>query len=74
VNRLRHHFLLAGLFPLLLAWPSDHLGWILQSQTNPASAGLGANWITIQSSTATNRVTIPINLTKGSVFFRLVGP
>jgi hypothetical protein len=57
-----------------LAWPSDHIGWILQSQTNPPSAGLGANWIALQSSAATNRVTIPINSANGSVFFRLVGP
>ena len=32
---------------LTLSWPSDHLGWILQSQTNSINAGLSANWFDV---------------------------
>ncbi|HWX22600.1 MAG TPA: carbohydrate-binding protein [Candidatus Binatia bacterium] len=64
----------AGAGQVQLAWPNDHLGWALQVQTNPPSAGLGTNWVTQPSSAATNQVTIPIDSTSGSVFFRLVFP
>jgi hypothetical protein len=43
-------------------------------QTNQTGLGLGTNWTTIQTSTATNQVTILINPTGGSVFFRLAHP
>ncbi len=59
---------------LQLAWPQDHLGWMLQMQTNQTGLGLGTNWTTIQTSTATNQVTILINPTGGSIFFRLAHP
>jgi hypothetical protein len=55
-------------------WPSDHIGWKLQSQTNPPGAGLGTNWVTIPNSSATNQMVIPMGATNGSVFFRLVFP
>ena len=55
-------------------WPADHTGWRLQAQTNAPGAGLGANWLTVPSSTATNALSIPISKTNGSVFFRLVYP
>jgi hypothetical protein len=53
-------------------WPSDHIGWRLEAQTNSIGAGLGTNWVTISGSPATNHLFIPINTLNGSVFFRLI--
>jgi autotransporter-associated beta strand protein len=55
---------------LTLAWPADHTGWQLQSQTN--TAGLRTNWVNVAGSTATNMVVIPIVRTNACVFYRLV--
>jgi hypothetical protein len=55
-------------------WPSDHTGWRLEAQTNSPGAGLGTNWFTMSNSSMTNQLTIPINSTNGSVFFRLIYP
>lgn len=57
---------------LALSWPRDHLGWRLQVQTNNLNAGLGTNWWDVAGSTITNQMTIPINTTNGSVFYRLL--
>ncbi len=57
---------------LTLSWPTDHTGWQLQAQTNTLSVGIGANWVNVGGSSGTNRVIVPINLTNGSVFYRLV--
>ena len=59
---------------LQFTWPSDHLGWKLQVQTNSLGGGLGTNWATVASSTGTNQIFIPVVSTNGSVFFRLVYP
>lgn len=62
---------------LNLSWPSDHLGWRLQVQTNSLSTGLTVNsnsWFTVPNSTTITNVTIPINAANGSVFYRLVYP
>jgi hypothetical protein len=59
---------------LQLTWPSDHLGWTLQAQTNSPNSGLGTNWVAMPASTMTNAITLPINSTNGSVFFRLAQP
>ncbi len=56
---------------LTLAWPQDHTGWTLQVQTNSSSVGLGTNWVDVPGSAATNAVTIPVNLTNDTVFYRL---
>jgi hypothetical protein len=55
---------------LQLDWPVDHTGWQLQSQTN----GLGTNWVDVASSTQTNQITVPLDSTNASVFFRLKRP
>jgi hypothetical protein len=57
---------------LKLSWPADHTGWQLQAQTTPLSAGIGTNWVNFNPSTGTNQVVIPINLTNGAVFYRLI--
>ena len=59
---------------LSLSWPADHTGWRLQSQTNSLSTGINTNWVNVNGSTTTNMVLVPINLTNGSVFYRLVYP
>ena len=67
-------FNLQGGGGLQLSWPADHLGWILQMQTNDLNAGLGTNWQNVVGSTSTNLIFVPINTFKGSVFFRLSYP
>ena len=57
---------------LTLSWPLDHTGWTLQSQTNSLSTGISANWVNVSGSTTTNQITVPVNLTKGCVFYQLV--
>jgi hypothetical protein len=57
---------------LHLSWPADHLGWQLQAQTNKTSVGISTNWANYNPSTGTTQVAIPINLTNGTVFYRLM--
>ena len=59
---------------LTLNWPASHIGWRLEAQTNSLAAGLGTNWFTMTGSSATNQVALPISVTNGTVFFRLVYP
>ncbi len=59
---------------LTLSWPSDHIGWHLQVQTNALNAGLGTNWTEWSGAASTNQIDIPITKTNPSVFFRLVYP
>jgi hypothetical protein len=57
---------------LTLSWPADHIGWQLQAQTNGLSVGLSTNWVNVGGTTVTNKLVIPINLTNGTVFYRLM--
>ena len=59
---------------LTLSWPADHTGWELLVQTNSLSVGISNNWVPVAGSTSVNSIAIPINLTNGSVFYRLVYP
>jgi 4-phytase/acid phosphatase len=52
---------------LAIAWPADHIGWILQAQTNGLSTG---QWFDVPGSDAVNAVVIPINPANTSVFYR----
>jgi len=56
---------------LTLNWPSTHLGWTLQAQTNSLSVGLGTNWFAVAGSTTNNSATVPIVKTNPTVFYRL---
>ncbi len=56
------------------SWPTDHLGWRLEAQTNAFGAGLGTNWFSISDSSTTNQIFFPINPADGSAFFRLAYP
>jgi hypothetical protein len=56
---------------LTIAWPADHLGWILQAQTNGLSAG---QWFDLPGSSDGNSVAISINPANPAVFYRLRQP
>jgi autotransporter-associated beta strand protein len=57
-----------------LSWPSTHLGWILQMQTNSLSKGLSTNWTDIAGSDAITSTNISIGTTNPAVFYRLRHP
>ena len=60
-----------------VTWPADHLGWILQSQTNAATVGLIVNsnaWTDVAGSASSTSATITVDSTKPTVFFRLRQP
>jgi 4-phytase/acid phosphatase len=53
---------------LTIAWPADHLGWILQAQTNGLSTG---QWFDLPGSGDNNSVVIPMDPANPAVFYRL---
>jgi autotransporter-associated beta strand protein len=55
-------------------WPAGYVGWRLQVQTNVLNGGLGTNWSDVPGASLTNNVAVPVDTTKGSVFYRLVYP
>ena len=59
---------------LSLSWPGDHLGWILQSQTNSLGAGLGTNWVDVPGSSSITSTNITVNPSMPSAFYRLRNP
>jgi hypothetical protein len=59
---------------LQLSWPTDHLGWQLQIQTNGFGAGLGSNWVTLPNSTNVYSTNLIISPANGSLFLRLFYP
>ena len=56
---------------LILSWPNGQ-GWLLESQTNNLTTGLGNNWVT--NTGATSPFTNTVNPANGTVFYRLVYP
>ncbi|HEY4415210.1 MAG TPA: glycoside hydrolase family 76 protein [Verrucomicrobiae bacterium] len=59
---------------LKLSWPADHIGWLLQMQTNSTGTGLSTNWWDVDGSEATNQIALPVDRNNGSAFFRLKHP
>jgi len=62
---------------LTLTWPTTHLGWILQSQTNALSVGLMTPtnaWFDVIGSDSSNTNVITINPANPTVFYRLRMP
>jgi autotransporter-associated beta strand protein len=57
---------------LNLSWPSDHLGWRLQAQTNSINTGLGTNWFDVVNTAGVTNISIPVNSAAGAIFYRLV--
>ncbi len=56
---------------LTLAWPGDHLGWILQALTNDLNS---ASWFDLPDTGDTNSVVIQIDPANPAVFYRLRQP
>lgn len=67
-------FSVSGGNQLTLRWPADHTGWELEIQTNSVSIGISNNWVAYPASTNVDSISIPINLSNGTVFYRLVYP
>jgi fibronectin type 3 domain-containing protein len=59
---------------LTFSWPTDHLGWHLQVQTNATGVGLTTNWFNVPGSDLVTSTNIPFSLATGAVFYRLVYP
>jgi autotransporter-associated beta strand protein len=62
---------------LTLTWPADHLGWILQSQTNNLNVGLTAaanTWHDVSGSASVTSTNLTITQTNPTVFYRLRYP
>jgi autotransporter-associated beta strand protein len=59
---------------LSLSWPADHIGWILQSQTNNLGVGLSNNWADVAGSAAVTSTSVTMNPANPSVFYRLRHP
>ena len=59
---------------LTLTWPTDHIGWRLQSQTNSLNTGLSGTWFDVAGATSVNTVNFTINPANGTVFYRMVYP
>jgi fibronectin-binding autotransporter adhesin len=60
---------------LTLSWGEEYKGFYrLLAQTNNATTGLTGTWVEWAGASATNKVVITLDQTKGTVFFRLVYP
>jgi hypothetical protein len=57
-----------------IVYQTDRTGWRLQVQTNLLARGLGTNWVDVPNAATANQITIPITLTNGAVFYRLIYP
>jgi len=56
-----------GRSTLTISWPADHIGWMLQAQTNGLNSG---QWFDVPGSDAVNAVVIPKSPANTSVFYR----
>ncbi len=59
---------------LNFSWPANQIGWQLQHQVNPLTVGIYTNWVPVAGSTSTNAVSLPLDSTEATEFFRLVFP
>jgi hypothetical protein len=57
---------------LTLSWPSDHIGWGLQS--NSVSITATGQWFSVSGAPATNQESFTIDPSKTNVFFRMIYP
>ena len=56
---------------MTISWPTTHLGWFLQEQTNSLSKGISTNWVDIAGSDALTSEVITNNPATPTEFFRL---
>jgi len=59
---------------LNLSWPASQIGWQLQYQINPSTVGLNSNWLPVPGSTTVNSISLPLDSTEPTEFFRLAFP
>jgi autotransporter-associated beta strand protein len=59
---------------LNLSWPSNYRGWVLQTQTNSLSVGLGQNWFDVPGSSTETSTSITVDPAAPAVFYRLRYP
>lgn len=59
---------------LMINWPSNYLGWILQTQTDSLGTGLGTDWVNLPDTDATTSVNFLIFPQNPAVFYRLRHP
>jgi autotransporter-associated beta strand protein len=59
---------------LMLSWPTNYLGWILQEQTNNLVVGANASWVNLANSENVTSTNISISPTTPTAFFRLSPP
>ncbi len=57
---------------LQLEWPTEYIGW--RVETNAVSVTDSNAWFTLEGSTLTNLIHLPISAATSNVFFRLVYP
>jgi hypothetical protein len=57
---------------LTFSWPTDHLGWGFQSNSDGLTAT--GSWFAVPGASATNQITIPINPANTNVFYRMIYP
>jgi hypothetical protein len=57
---------------LQISWPANYTGWTLQAQTNAPNSGFSSDWSNVPGSTATNQISTTLDITSGSMFFRLI--
>ena len=57
---------------LTLGWPTNYIGWLLQS--NSVNLAVTNYWFTVPGSASTNREVITLDPTKPQVFYRMVHP
>jgi autotransporter-associated beta strand protein len=67
-------FSVVGGTNVVLSWPADHIGWLLQVQTNALTKGLGTNWVDVAGTSSVDSTNFIINPANGSVFYRLIHP
>lgn len=59
---------------IVLNWPTNYTGWLLQVQTNDLTQGLGTTWTTLFSSSNSSSTVMPIDPANPAVFYRLKLP
>ncbi len=56
------------------AWDPAYLGWRLYAQTNSLAVGIRTNWVAVPGTEALTTITVGIDRTVGTVFYRLSYP
>jgi hypothetical protein len=56
---------------LTINWPTTHLGYQLQAQTNTLDVGISNNWFPIAGSENTTSWSVPLDSVNPAVFYRL---